>query len=219
MILLQRTPTIAGAFAFVFPLVALLVMAPLAGMPGALFANVVAGAIYVAFSTLIKPVSINLSRRLGMPLTATFCLIIAALLAGMPIARLVASMFAHFGLMQDTVVMASALVLLYVISAALYFILRFAKRKEPIDDKQAGKYCDPVEVGAMTLQSARGLSPRQGEIINLIAHGYDAAAIGEKLCLSENTVRTHIKRIYQHLDIHSKRELIELVASHREDNK
>ena len=219
LILLQRTPSIAGAFAFVFPLVALLVMAPLAGMPGALFANVVAGTLYVAFSTLIKPVSINLSRDLGVPLTATFCLIIAALLAGMPIARLIESMFARFGLMQDTAVMASTLVLLYAISVALYFILRFAKRREPSDGEKARGHCDPVEVGAMALQSARGLSPRQGEIVNLIAHGYDAAAIGEKLCLSENTVRTHIKRIYQHLDIHSKRELVELVAAHRNDDK
>lgn len=219
LILLQRTPTIAEAFAFVFPLVALLVMAPLTGMPGALFANVIAGAIYVAFSTLIKPVSINLSRDLGVPLTATFCLIIAALLAGMPIARLIESLFARFGLMQDTAIMASALVLLYAISVALYFIFRFAKRGEPDNGEKVKGCCDPVKVGAMALQSARGLSPRQGEIINLVAHGYDAAAIGEKLCLSENTVRTHIKRVYQRLDIHSKRELVELVAAHRDDNK
>ena len=220
LILLQRTPTIAEVFAFVFPLVALLVMAPLAGMSGALFVNVVAGAIYVASSILIKPAAINLSHYFGVPLTATFCLVIAALLSGMPVARFIGSMFAHFGLMQDTAVMASALVLLYAISCALYFIFRFARlSREPSDDKKAGKYCDPVEVGAMALQSARGLSSRQGEIVNLIAHGYDAAAIGEKLCLSENTVRTHIKRIYHHLDIHSKRELVELVASHRKDDK
>ena len=37
--------------------------------------------------------------------------------------------------------------------------------------------------------------------------------IAEELVISENTVRTHAKRIYAKLDIHKKQDLIDLVDS------
>ena len=36
-------------------------------------------------------------------------------------------------------------------------------------------------------------------------------AISERLFVSENTVKSHVKRIYQKLDIHTRGELIDLV--------
>lgn len=44
----------------------------------------------------------------------------------------------------------------------------------------------------------------------LLAHGYDIPTIAKKLFVSENTVRTHTKKVYAALDVHSKQELIEL---------
>ena len=46
----------------------------------------------------------------------------------------------------------------------------------------------------------------------LIARGNSVARIAEMLVVSENTVRTHSKRIYTKLGIHKRQELIELVA-------
>ena len=55
------------------------------------------------------------------------------------------------------------------------------------------------------------LSDRESEVMELIARGNTVANIAAKLSVSENTVRTHAKRIYAKLDIHSKQELIDLV--------
>lgn len=57
------------------------------------------------------------------------------------------------------------------------------------------------------------LSSRETEVMELIARGYTGPAIAEMLFISENTMRTHNKRIYVKLDVHKKRKLLELIAS------
>ena len=46
-----------------------------------------------------------------------------------------------------------------------------------------------------------------------IVRGKTVVRIAEELVISENTVRTHSKRIYVKLDIHKRQELIDLVES------
>lgn len=70
---------------------------------------------------------------------------------------------------------------------------------------------DPLEYGARVLAERANLSERQAQVLGLLAHSYDAPAIARQMCLSENTVRTHIKRIYVLLDVHSRGELVTLV--------
>lgn len=43
------------------------------------------------------------------------------------------------------------------------------------------------------------LSDREHEVLNLLADGLSAAAIGERLYLSESTAKSHIAKIYQRL--------------------
>ena len=56
-----------------------------------------------------------------------------------------------------------------------------------------------------------GLTPREEEILELIAMGRSAKYIAEDLTISHNTTRTHIKHVYEKLNIHSKQELLDLV--------
>ena len=49
--------------------------------------------------------------------------------------------------------------------------------------------------------------------MELIARGNTVARIAEDLVVSENTIRTHSKRIYAKLAIHKKQELLDLVDS------
>lgn len=56
-----------------------------------------------------------------------------------------------------------------------------------------------------------GLTPREAEILGLIAMGRSAKYIAEELLISYNTTRTHIKHVYEKLNIHSKQELIDVV--------
>lgn len=56
-----------------------------------------------------------------------------------------------------------------------------------------------------------GLSSRETEVAEFIARGYTGPAIAEALFISENTMRTHNRRIYTKLGIHKKRELLMLI--------
>lgn len=56
-----------------------------------------------------------------------------------------------------------------------------------------------------------GLSPRELEVMKMLARGRDRAYIEEKLVVSRNTVKAHVKHIYAKLDIHSHQDLIALV--------
>jgi len=55
------------------------------------------------------------------------------------------------------------------------------------------------------------LTPREGEILLMLVQGRDAEQIRRTLTLSLATVRTHIFRIHQKLQVHSRRELMDLV--------
>ena len=54
------------------------------------------------------------------------------------------------------------------------------------------------------------LSPREVEILRLLASGHAYKQIADGLGASINTVRTHIKRIYEKLHVHSRTEAIRL---------
>ncbi len=61
------------------------------------------------------------------------------------------------------------------------------------------------------LVSRYGVTGREMDIVILTLTGRNAAGIAEILYLSENTVRTYLKRVYKKLDVHSKEELRDLV--------
>ena len=48
------------------------------------------------------------------------------------------------------------------------------------------------------------LTPREKEILNLITQGMTTVAIAETLFISQQTVRNHVKNIYEKLHVHSK---------------
>lgn len=56
----------------------------------------------------------------------------------------------------------------------------------------------------------RGLTRRETDVFYLLAQGRTAAYISEELVISNNTTRTHTRKIYEKLGVHSKQELIDL---------
>ncbi|MEI8056239.1 MAG: response regulator transcription factor [Actinomycetes bacterium] len=61
---------------------------------------------------------------------------------------------------------------------------------------------DGVTDGAGTL------SPREVEVLNLMAQGLNNRVIAEKLFISENTVKNHIRSIHEKLQVHSRMEAV-----------
>ena len=64
-----------------------------------------------------------------------------------------------------------------------------------------------------------GLTARETEVFELLARGRTSLIIQEKLVLSHNTVKTHVRHIYAKLDIHSQQELISIVEREYEAAK
>ncbi|SHJ99874.1 two component transcriptional regulator, LuxR family [Malonomonas rubra DSM 5091] len=52
------------------------------------------------------------------------------------------------------------------------------------------------------------LSPQDKKIIQLICQGYRNRQIGEKLCLSEHTIKAHISRIFKQLNVSNRTQLV-----------
>lgn len=63
------------------------------------------------------------------------------------------------------------------------------------------------------LSKRYGLTRREGEIFSYLGRGYSPAFVARVLFVSESTVRSHVKAIYQKLGVTSREELITLVDS------
>lgn len=78
---------------------------------------------------------------------------------------------------------------------------------------EPGEFRDRFSKQMAMVREQYGLSARETEVAELIARGNTVAHIAEMLVVSENTIRTHSKRIYAKLDIHKRQELIDLAES------
>lgn len=79
------------------------------------------------------------------------------------------------------------------------------------DERRAIGEGDGIDERCRTVGERCGLSPREIEIMQYLCKGRSRHYIAETLYLSENTVRTHSRRIYGKLDVHNKQELLDLV--------
>lgn len=58
-----------------------------------------------------------------------------------------------------------------------------------------------------------GLSPREREVLGLLAEGLVAVDIGERLGISRNTARAHVQRVLDKLGVHSRLEAVAVARS------
>ncbi len=60
-----------------------------------------------------------------------------------------------------------------------------------------------------------GLTRREAEVLSYLARGRSAKVIADALFVSESTVRTHIRRILEKTDLHSKQQVIDLIEHYQ----
>ena len=63
-----------------------------------------------------------------------------------------------------------------------------------------------------------GLSPRETEILKLIARGHAVDAVAKKLVVSPYTVQTHIQHIYRKMQVHKRSELMDYLNLRRDED-
>ncbi len=74
-----------------------------------------------------------------------------------------------------------------------------------------GRLSDAPASPMARLAEAQGLTAREREVCELIAQGRSRPYIRELLCVSKNTVDSHVKHAYAKLGVHSNQELIDLI--------
>ena len=74
-----------------------------------------------------------------------------------------------------------------------------------------------LSVRCIAVAQEFSLSPRESEIMTLLARGYTADAIAQKLVISPHTVNTHIRHTYEKMSIHKRSELLNYINLHTTD--
>lgn len=102
--------------------------------------------------------------------------------------------------------------MLIIITVVFLNTRAFSPAEAASDGQARDKTCAAIAVEA-------GLTPREEEVMRMMAQGHSLKKIGETLFISTGTVQGHTKNIYRKLDVHSKQELIDLVDEHREPRR
>ncbi|MEG2260539.1 MAG: helix-turn-helix transcriptional regulator, partial [Raoultibacter sp.] len=68
---------------------------------------------------------------------------------------------------------------------------------------------DEIPVACVTIAQQYKLSPREQEVLSLLARGRNASYVARSLCISPDTAKTHIKSIYRKVDVHTQQGLID----------
>ncbi len=71
----------------------------------------------------------------------------------------------------------------------------------------------PFEKASTRIARLCKLSPRETEVLFLLARGRNRAYISEELVISDETTKSHIKNIYRKTSVHSQQQLIDLIES------
>ena len=86
-------------------------------------------------------------------------------------------------------------------AVGLYFGLRWSRSREVVVIREVRV----PEGGPFALDAGKlkelGITPREHEILGLIAEGLSNREIGERLFVSENTVKTHSSRLFEKLGV------------------
>lgn len=140
------------------------------------------------------------------PLYGSFAFLIAAraLFSGLH-AVLSAPAYAAVAVVTVLAVFAAASVL------ALLYVHHQVRRSAPRPPAEALPVRPDTEAICDGLEGRYGLTPREREILFLLAQNYRAPYIAEKLVVSQSTVKTHMRNLYGKLGVHSQAELLLLV--------
>lgn len=108
------------------------------------------------------------------------------------------------------ITLVTLLVVAYGISFAERLLAERYYKKLPAFNLQGGT-SDSMEAAFDYIREECGFTPREFEVFQFVAQGHSRGYIASKLTISENTVKGHISKVYQKMQIHSREELLERI--------
>ncbi len=165
----------------------------LASVPSAIFIE--PSPLYFLMLVLYMTFGVVVANKLALPRAAWF----ACLNAFWTLGSLVAAPWVRFIPASVAVPLSSAICIVMLACCLIGWTLWTP------DHAVAGGRDALAEIAANA-----GLTPREAEVAALLIEGRSLPVIQEKLSISEGTVRTHAKHIYEKTGVHTKQELIDL---------
>ena len=129
--------------------------------------------------------------------------------AGMLVGNMLRNGLASYGLLETDDMLSIGLLLICVLFALL--ILLNEQRQGIHEIMTAQPVASDIERNCAAIAKEFSLSSREFEILVLLGQGHTAQSIAKRMVISPLTVQTHIKHIYQKMDIHSRTELLDYI--------
>lgn len=124
---------------------------------------------------------------------------------------------------EDIALTALALIAIYLVAMVSMFLFKDHELKgleppaAPVHADTAQSKKDEAVRRCAQLAKQRGLTPRESECLVYLGQDLTVRAIAEELLVSENTIKYHIKSIYQKLSVHSRDEVAALIENQRDE--
>lgn len=164
------------------------------------------GIAFVFFAALALAIAPESESRWGVPLMTTIgacCIAASIILMG----SICLNRVIDPG--QSTILTLSVFVA-YLAALATRTVRTNAKNEFSQATAPAEQADDPRTQTCEHLAQVHHLSPREIEVLNLLAKGRSSTYIAQELYVSPETVKVHIKHIYEKIGVHSRQELFDL---------
>ena len=112
--------------------------------------------------------------------------------------------YQHFVRAYPTEVYGGLVALIFT-AVGVYLGLRWTRPREVVVVRDIG---GPFVLNAEKLKEL-AITPREHEILGLIAQGLSNKEIGEKLFVSENTVKTHSSRLFDKMSVNRRTQAVQ----------
>lgn len=118
-------------------------------------------------------------------------------------------------LIEHSVEIYGALIAVLFAALGVWLGLRFTRREEKVVVREVVVPAATTFVRDDGKVAALGLTPRELEILGLIAQGFSNREIAEQVFVSENTVKTHSRRVFEKLGARRRTQAVQLGKEYR----
>lgn len=115
----------------------------------------------------------------------------------------------RFLVVEHSIEIYGGLVAAVFAAVGIWLGLKLTKKKETVVVREVPVPAQPFSVNQTRLQEF-GLTPREHEILELIANGLSNREIAAKLFVSENTVKTHSSRLFDKLSAKRRTQAVQI---------
>jgi DNA-binding CsgD family transcriptional regulator len=124
---------------------------------------------------------------------------------------LISLAWTHFIEKQAFTTSSFVMIIIYVLLVAILLLVFSGRIMEALFSRSS--QADTFQEKLNSFSHKWRLSQRESQILELLLNGKQRSEIESECQLSEGTVKTHIANIYRKLDVHSKREMLDLFES------